>query len=113
MIRVVALLVLLCFGCQTGYIPCPKFKAKSGQKRYKSYPAFYSSAQPAKVEDRADLRDIKPAERYVGSVSLEEWDCPEPGSKKYLPRSVKKNIRNNARRMNDGPLAASDSTKLE
>jgi hypothetical protein len=104
--------VLLCFGCQTGRIPCPKFKTKSGHhKRYRGY----SSLLTAKAETKNETSAKKPADaRYVQNVSVEEWDCPQPGAKKYLPRTIKENISKNARRMNDGARqAASDSLHVD
>jgi hypothetical protein len=41
----------------------------------------------------------KPKEKIVQNVSIEEWDCPRPGKKKYMPRSVKQNIRKNERKI--------------
>jgi hypothetical protein len=32
---------------------------------------------------------------------MEEWDCPRPGSKKYLPKSVKDNIKKNKRKFEE------------
>ena len=113
MIRILLLFVLLCFGCQSGKIPCPKFKAsKSGHhKRYRSY----SYALTAKAdENEPETKSRKPAERYVQNISVEEWDCPQPGTKKYLPRTVKDNIRRNARRIqNDLKKTSTDSTAVE
>jgi hypothetical protein len=76
---------------------------KSSGKRYKAY----SSTFPAKIEPREIVATrektlSKPAEvRYTQNVSVEEWDCPQPGGKKYLPRRVKENIRRNTLKIRD------------
>jgi hypothetical protein len=96
MIRVLALLILLCFGCQTGRIPCPKFKspASGHHRKYRNF----SASLTAKVEEKPDIK-VKRSDdsRYVRNVSVEEWDCPQPGQKKYLPKNVKDNIRRNTK----------------
>ena len=40
-------------------------------------------------------------ERYIKSVTEEEWDCPQPGTKRYLPKHVKENIRRNFQKMTE------------
>jgi hypothetical protein len=44
----------------------------------------------------------------VKNISVEEWDCPKPGSKKYMPKTVKENIKKNFKKIN----SASDSLSL-
>jgi hypothetical protein len=103
MIRIILLITLLCFGCQTGRIPCPKVKGakliKSG-KRYRAYHASLSAKAESK-EVEQDRPGRASEERYIRNVSVEEWDCPEPGSKKYLPRNVKENIKRNTRKIQE------------
>jgi len=41
--------------------------------------------------------------KEVKNVSIEEWDCPRPGSRRYMPKNIKKNIKKNFQRVNDGP----------
>jgi hypothetical protein len=114
MLRIVVILLLFCFGCQTGRIPCPKFKAtKSGHhKRYKNY----SASLTAKADQKDPEIKMKkaPETRYVQNISVEEWDCPQPGAKKYLPRNIKENIRKNTRRIREDVGKVSvDSTAVE
>jgi hypothetical protein len=56
---------------------------------------------------------VKPHEdKYVKNVSVEEWDCPEPGSKKYMPRHVRENIRRNYKKItSEKQVVASDSVR--
>jgi hypothetical protein len=50
-------------------------------------------------EDATRNKDVRPAEvRYINNVSVEEWDCPRPGAKHYLPKSVKANIKKNRKK---------------
>ena len=116
MIRILLLLLIFSFGCQTGRIPCPKFKgAKSGHhKRYRNLSASLTTRATVK-EAEPEFRVRKtPDARYVQNVSMEEWDCPQPGAKKYLPRNVKDNIRRNARKVNeDVSRVSADSTSAD
>jgi hypothetical protein len=110
MVRIFLLFVLLCFGCQTGRIPCPKFKGAKQQKRYRNY----SASLTAKLEEKETEKTVRPAEKYVRNVDVEEWDCPQPGAKKYLPKKVRDNIRRNARKINDDLAKnARDSVAIE
>ncbi len=97
---------LLGTGCQTGRIPCPKPGAKTSKKvpkRMKSY-ALMNTSETRAPEAKAGT---KPSDsRYVSNVTVEEWDCPEPGSKKYLPKHIRKNIRKNFARMSDERMKA-------
>ena len=113
MIRVLILAVLICFGCQTGRLPCPKFK--TSKATYHKHYRNYSSTLTAKADEKeVETKTKKPAGRYVQNISVEEWDCPQPGSKKYMPRNVKDNIRRNARRIQtDLQESSTDSTSVE
>ncbi len=100
-------LILLCIvallgvGCQSGRIPCPKPGGKTSKKvpkRMKSY-ALLNTAEARTQEARSGT---KPNDtRFVSNVNVEEWDCPEPGGKKYLPKRIRKNIRKNYDRLSD------------
>lgn len=92
-------LAALLVGCQGGRIPCPKPKSA---KLYKSTPGRHrASYQVAEAETSSAGQSGKQVkatqDRFVRNVSVEEWDCPQPGSRKYLPKSIKQNIRRNAR----------------
>lgn len=115
MVRIIAILLLFCFGCQTGRIPCPKFKAKSvHHKRYRNYSASLSAKAEVKDPEPEFRTRRAPDNRFVQNISAEEWDCPQPGSKKYLPKNVKENIRRNTKRMRDDfNQAPADSTAVE
>jgi hypothetical protein len=118
MARLLLLLVLSSFGfallsCQSGRLPCPKPQSAKLQKsgNHKRYKAYYSSLTAKVDEDKESQRKSKSEDpKFVKNVSVEEWDCPEPGSRKYLPKRVKDNIRRNAKKMNqDAAKSTADS----
>jgi len=94
------IILLVLTSCQVGKIPCPKVKYDPVRKQFRSSP----SALTAKAtQDTEPVRQGKDkSERYVTNVSAEEWDCPKPGSKKYMPKSVKNNIRKNKKMVESG-----------
>lgn len=101
LIRVLIGLLVLCAACQTGKIPCPRVKTAKLHKTYKPPSSSFLSARADKPapSDESVSRNTRPgAEHYVKNVSMEEWDCPRPGSKKYMPKSVKDNIRKNKKK---------------
>jgi hypothetical protein len=101
---VYAILVLMCCACQTGRIPCPdargprihKVKVKNN-KRFLEYTASVSSQREQSDKSITTAREND--QRFVRNVSQDEWDCPKPGEKKYMPKSVKDNIRKNMKRI--------------
>lgn len=100
-VRVLIGLLVLCSACQTGKIPCPKIKSAKLQKTYRPPSSSLISARADRVqpEEPATNRYSKPdSEHYIKNVSVEEWDCPRPGEKKYMPKSVKDNIRKNKKK---------------
>jgi hypothetical protein len=48
----------------------------------------------------------------IQSVSVEEWDCPRPGQKKYMPKSVKENIRKNLKKVTKDSGNKADSVSI-
>jgi hypothetical protein len=100
---VYAILILTCCACQTGRIPCPdsrgprihKVKVKNN-KRFLEYTASVSSERG---QEKSSTQARENDQRFVRNVSQDEWDCPKPGEKKYMPKSVKDNIRKNMKRI--------------
>jgi hypothetical protein len=94
---IVTLLLFVCAACQMGRIPCPKIKTAKLNKSFRSP----SSSLSAKVSlapesDIQQTKESRPSEvRFINNISVEEWDCPKPGAKHYMPKSVKENIRKN------------------
>lgn len=100
-IRALIILFFFLVGCQTGRIPCPKPNAKKASAkvplRYRSY--VREVRQPEQSEPVAR----KPKDpKFVKNVSVEEWECPEPGRKKYLPKNIRSNIKRNYQRVMAG-----------
>jgi len=95
--RLIILILVLCSACERGIIPCPSFKTTKA-KHYRK-PIINSRNLSARAND--DSKEIRVKNykvenvRVVKSISVEEWDCPKPGEKKVMPRSVKENIRKN------------------
>jgi hypothetical protein len=100
-IRLLISLLVICTACQVGKIPCPKMKTVKLHKSFRPPASSLLSAKAnrAPEEETQRPKDVRPADvRYVKNVSVEEWDCPRPGAKHYLPKSVKENIRKNKKK---------------
>ncbi len=105
----IVLCVLFFTACQTGRIPCPKPDARKSvkaPKRYK-YVREVSQIRSDETPDEQPMANKSRGSKFVGNVSIEEWDCPEPGKKKYLPKKIRNNIQRNYYRVlagyNDNP----------
>jgi hypothetical protein len=97
--RVLIGLLVLCSACQTGMIPCPRVKTAKLHKNYRPPSSSLLSARAEQPESDAGNQYSRPdSEHYIKNVSMEEWDCPRPGAKKYMPKSVKDNIRKNKKK---------------
>jgi hypothetical protein len=99
--RVLIGLLVLCSACQTGLIPCPRVKTAKLHKTYRPPSSAFSARAEQPEPDPASHNTRPGAGHYVKNVSMEEWDCPRPGSKKYLPKSVKDNIKKNKRKFEE------------
>jgi hypothetical protein len=59
------------------------------------------SVEPDNEHDAANTKYYRTSDgRSVSNVTQEEWDCPRPGNKKYMPRAVKENIKKNLKKIN-------------
>jgi hypothetical protein len=81
-------------------MPCPKPQTVKLHKSFKTPPSsLISRANQHREVDTPRNKDVRPADaHYVGNISMEEWDCPRPGAKRYLPKSVKENIKKNKKK---------------
>lgn len=100
--NILVFVLLLSIGCSSGIIPCPKVKSV---KMHKTNPnkRFYlpTESLSASAEDEKPVQKRKGSDlKVVQNVTMEEWDCPKPGKKKYMPRKVKANIRRNMEKVN-------------
>ena len=96
-VSLISLIVLICASCMSGKIPCPEPKyakmRKSSHKRYMESSTLSADAET--TQSRVPKSNV----RTISNVSMEEWDCPRPGKKKYLPKEIKNNIRKNMERI--------------
>ncbi|MEO7988438.1 MAG: hypothetical protein ABI663_02795 [Chryseolinea sp.] len=97
-IRWIILLLLLCTACQMGRIPCPKIKEARLRTHYR--PTAFTARANQEQANAETYQRSKDSRVTIQNVSLAEWDCPRPGKKKYLPKSVKENIRKNMDKIN-------------
>ncbi|MEO5978148.1 MAG: hypothetical protein ABIS36_02600 [Chryseolinea sp.] len=102
-IRSALTLLVICTACHSGLMPCPKPQTVKLHKSFKTPPtSLISRASKPREEETQRNKDVRPSDaRYVGNISMEEWDCPRPGAKRYLPKSVKENIRKNKKKFQD------------
>jgi hypothetical protein len=101
-ILVISVILFVCASCMSGVIPCPEpkstriSKSKLHKRSLESSPSFSARAE----EDQQGQNKIPKSDiRTISNVSVEEWDCPRPGKKKYLPKEVKHNIRKNMQKI--------------
>jgi hypothetical protein len=96
------IMVVLLSACRSAEMACPEVKAVKLNKRPSNYMRSYSRSLSASANDRVSIHEkneIPQQTRVVkSSDSIEEWDCPKPGTKAAMPRSVKENIRKNRKK---------------
>ena len=114
--RITGILLILafCSACQVGKLPCPRNKEARVRKHFKPSASMLSAKANQEPEtQRPSPKNSDP--HFVKNVSVEEWDCPKPGKKKYLPKEVKNNIRKNMEKIKskdqeEKPAAEATST---
>ena len=98
--RIVFALLIVCSACRSGEIACPDPVTAKLRKRPANYGLKTSQKSlTASSKEVAKEKPFKyPQPRNVKSAaSIEEWDCPKPGSKS-MPKSVKENIKKNRKK---------------
>jgi hypothetical protein len=110
--RFIILIVIICSSCMGGKIPCPEPKTAKLKKNYshKRYPEYTASATGNSDDLHSQSRVPRDNTKTISNISIEEWDCPRPGMKRYMPKEVKQNIRKNMKKIKHNELAA-DSTQ--
>jgi hypothetical protein len=93
------ILVFLLSACKAGEMACPEVKTVKLNKRPNNYRMRIQSHTVSSREDENPRADARPRQTRPtkSSDSIEEWDCPKPGSKS-MPKSVKENIRKNKKK---------------
>jgi hypothetical protein len=115
-IRLIIVILIICSACQSGIIPCPKVKTAKLHKSFKpSASTLTARAGQESEEESRKVKEVKPSNgHYIQNVSVEEWDCPKPGKKRYMPKSVKENIRKNKKKIeSDYKENATDSLSIK
>lgn len=106
----ILLLLMFCTACQVGKIPCPKNKEARVRKHFKPSASMLTAKADREETQRPSPKNSDP--RFVKNVSVEEWDCPKPGAKKYKPKAVKNNIRKNMNKINSDQQKQNTSNSL-
>lgn len=94
------LVVFLFAACRSGEIGCPQVKGVKLNKRPENYRMRMNQyAVTASAEEEKEKitwpRNTRPVK---DAASIEEWDCPKPGTKAQMPKAVKENIRKNRKK---------------
>src|SRR5215216_3249929 len=105
--RIMLIMILFCFACQSGRIPCPKAKKVRLEKSAKKRSAYVMTARAETDTPKLQSRNPRSSNiKEIQHVNIEEWDCPRPGTRKYMPKTVKENIRRNMERVTADSSAA-------
>jgi hypothetical protein len=112
-VRFSLLLIVLLTACQSGRIACPepkyaKLKKSTAHRSY--YSPQFAAANEAEEENR-QTKGTRSNSKMITHVSVEEWDCPQPGKKKYMPKEVRQNIRKNMKRISSDKETEADSVQ--
>jgi hypothetical protein len=96
----IVILLILCSACRSGEIACPDPVVAKLRKRPGNYGLKTSqknlTASSNEVTKEKNFKYPEP-KAVKSAASIEEWDCPKPGSK-TMPKSVKENIRKNRKK---------------
>ena len=112
-IRLIVSLLIICTACQVGKIPCPKIKTVKLHKKFRPSDASISAKADQERETVQRNKDVKINDvHYIQNISVEEWDCPKPGAKRYMPKSVKENIRKNKKKIESDMRSESQADSL-
>ena len=115
LIRCIVILFLFCTACRSGIIPCPEVKGLrlkksnfSKRSRYPEKTVAFAQVEP-EITVSSDAKTLRPISkstnksRYVKytmqHIDVEEMDCPKPGARKTMPKTVKENIRRNKKKI--------------
>ncbi len=106
MVKLVMLVLILCTACQSGLIPCPKVKtAQIKRSSFQKHHLLQRESLTAEANDTQgsvnnQKRYLRAESKSISNISVEEWDCPKLGSKRYMPKSIKENIKRNFKKLN-------------
>lgn len=96
----ILIVALLLSACRSGMIKCPD----PVTAKLRKHPANYGlkSADKNLTASSKEIQKEKPfkypePKNVKNADTIEEWDCPKPGSKS-MPKSVKENIKKNRKK---------------
>ena len=96
----ILVILILCSACRSGEIACPDPVTAKLRKRPANYGLKTSqknlTASSKEVSKEKTFKYPEP-KNVKSAATIEEWDCPKPGSK-TMPRSVKENIKKNRKK---------------
>jgi hypothetical protein len=94
------ILALLFAACRSGEIACPEPATVKLRKKPTNFGLNTShknlSASSKEVSREKTFKFPEP-KNVKSAATIEEWDCPKPGSK-AMPKSVKENIKKNRKK---------------
>src|SRR5690606_10008528 len=110
LIRALVLFLILCTGCKSGLIPCPEVKGLRLKKRHVNKRSLFDRAPREEAEPvvtvssdarvpQQNKRRYRYVEYTIEHVDVNELDCPKPGEKKTMPKTVRNNIRKNRKKI--------------
>lgn len=96
----IIIILILCSACRSGEIACPDPVTAKLRKRPANYGLKTSqknlTASSQEVSKEKTFKYPEP-KNVKSAATIEEWDCPKPGSK-TMPKSVKENIKKNRKK---------------
>jgi hypothetical protein len=115
-VRMILWVLLLGTGCHSGLLPCPHAKTVRMRKTNVNKPLRQFMASMSANADNHEVQNIHNKYRSGGgqsteNLTVEEWDCPRPGAKKYMPKSVRDNIKKNFKKVKTDSNSKADSTQ--
>lgn len=111
-LRLVAILTIMSLtACRNGLIPCPTVKSDKMKKtvinKRLRYAERNTTASIEPVNNQPSNR-TRPLHNYRAEIkptlehmNVEEWDCPKPGMKRNVPKTLKDNIKKNRKAYED------------
>ncbi|MBT1701012.1 hypothetical protein KK083_29230 [Fulvivirgaceae bacterium PWU4] len=90
--------IFLLAACRSGEIACPRVKGVKLNRRPENYRMKMNAYASAEEEEKEKFTFPRQTRPVKDAASIEEWDCPKPGTKAQMPRAVKENIRKNRKK---------------
>jgi len=84
-------------------------------RKNQPHKSFFEPSETLSADAKSGVhnKSYKNAEGHaVKNISVEEWDCPRPGAKKYMPKNVKENIRRNMQKIKSSEKNEADSLHI-